>query len=364
MDPFLIPDVFDTLFRKIRTTASSSDDKEATTTTSTENSSGVALRGEPCSPPYMILIQHSRSCALRYHSRIAGGGLPQQQQQTTEEIYRGAKLRTPTENAQRDLVAGSLWLKFLQQKLDNYVFVQTIKRRKNNTDQTFGAIVLDATDLSIPLTKSEDSLDESTTTSTDLLERIHQKCNEISERNGKEQQQIPVVLDSLTLLHAMNSFDDCLGFLHELQNIEKCSPLIVPVLVETLNTVQHRQLEDMAQAVLCLQDGEAIFLRHGVREHGNLIRETIDYDVVRNQIVLVKPKDDTDAGDKETETANEGVTEEQKVSRRGNKIQLRLQDDEEQAKKAEPPRPQIIVEDEDPEFDDYDSEDPDDDLEI
>jgi hypothetical protein len=173
-----------------------------------------------------------------------------------------------------------------------------------------------------------------------------------------------------------------------------CIITLVPVVQELLTPVQHAQWEDATLrrgACFCLHEGEMTVIRNGVRETGNIVRETLGFEVVpvaristssftsssfvtgtsgdgakshaslstgaagRYRLVLKKPEDATsasldDEGDakamnnnnrsnnKEEQTtttsnANRGVSTALEVGRRGGggvgKIQLRLEEEDE-----------------------------------
>ena len=208
------------------------------------------------------------------------------------------------------------------------------------------------------------------------------------------------------------------GFLRRLV----VGPVLVPVQVDgrLLTTRQHQMLEDLASAVLCLNHGQATLVRQGVREKDNLVQSLLPYEIV----VVAAANDDDDAtktgGGRSTTMIRvlsrdaapgpplESFIEEKdpqhvanhhrtrntptpttttttssikpnsgsmKTDRRA-KIQLELEQDGAPPKpnhilssgtstaKATTLPPRIFLQDDDPEYDDYDEEDPDDDLDI
>jgi len=147
----------------------------------------------------------------------------------------------------------------------------------------------------------------------------------------------------------------------------------VPVMIESLTTAQHRILEDAAHAVLCLSGGEAMLLRQGIREKDNFVKEEIPYRIVANrqgrrciQIILdqeeatMKPPDDSNNRRSLVESSTTTTPG------RRPRIQLRMEQGDTPRDPAvkTPPTARIFVEENDPEFQDYDEEEPDDDLDI
>ena len=231
---------------------------------------------------------------------------------------------------------------------------------------------------------------------------------------------VVVVVESLTPLVVRHGFDriqqwlgGCLGGSSGSSSSSSSSTgsggmvvvVVVPVMVDTLTPRQHRALEDTVQAILVAQSGELTFLRRGVRERGNLLRDSLPFtirpDPSQQQLpqlhLPLQPKDDdknnlndndVTKGNKDESRSTSRTTDHRNrqphtplptsssttsTGRRRQPIQLQLENDDpprqRQPKTAATVattthRPRIYMEDDDPEFDDMDEEDPDDDLDI
>jgi hypothetical protein len=130
-----------------------------------------------------------------------------------------------------------------------------------------------------------------------------------------------------------------------------------------LTGTQHRILEDAAWGVLCTQQNPAVFVRKGIRESSNVVRQTIPYRVLKCpngeglQLELVSnDEDDTDNDDTPPKATP--------LYQRGKKVQLQLENDDQM--------PRIFLQENDPEHksdnvyysDEEDEDDPDDDLDF
>jgi hypothetical protein len=169
-----------------------------------------------------------------------------------------------------------------------------------------------------------------------------------------------IVLESLTPIVMRHGLQKAVVFLQKLLQ-STCATIIIPVLIETFTPQQHRALEDLAQAVLLLQNGEAALLRHGVRERLNVVREIVAYEIDNeNCLQLLSPAPSLpNSGN--TVAASTMESPEPSSARPG---KVTLRHEEEDSKLPAAPRPHIYMQDDDPEFDDLDEEDPDDDLDI
>jgi hypothetical protein len=392
-------------------------------------------------------MQQSQSLELR---------LAQQQQHNTKSasntastndaaVYRRAGLRTPHENAVTDWQAGScgLWLEHMAEtvlQLDTatlrqpsekskanvaatrLVWLQTLpgstsgKRRSSWWDKIqtrHGEQRILAIDCSscqgggggpFGWDNDEEPSESSCTTTTggscnlQVLDTVIAAVTERVVVGSKQQQQQPCVLliDSLTPIIQWHGFRKTIMFLQRLQAAVQscCRLMVVPVLNETLTAPQHRSLEDVANAILSLSGGEAVLLRQGVRERGNMVRETLPYRIVptgetrRIELILsadpslsssLKAKGVADdakgaaAGNMSLSslTMTDAIPQQQQntAPRRG-KVQLQADQGSRNVVVAPPavetvqPQPHIFMQDDDPEFDDFDEEDPDDDLDL
>ena len=203
---------------------------------------------------------------------------------------------------------------------------------------------------------------------------------------------ISMVLDSLCPLLMRHGFCKTVHFVKTLMNLPGVCPLVVPVQVDGLSTRQNQIIEDLAWAVLCLSHGEATLLRQGVREKGNLVRSSLSYETVANETdkqttirvssgppdalgSQLEPFDYVDQKGVKNNAPSKKANTEAATDRRA-KVRLELEKDAAPQKQnhahshpqsnaeATSFAPRIFLQDDDPEYDDYDDEDPDDDLEI
>jgi hypothetical protein len=208
--------------------------------------------------------------------------------------------------------------------------------------------------------------------------------------------EAPILLvDSLTAITMRHGFARTIGFLQKLVNIPDCPLVILPVQTETLNSGQHRVLEDLANACIILEGGSSTLLRQGIREKANLLREELQYKIEETNVgplfkgtgekrIRLIAKDEESTRLKGPTSGEKGGTEEAVrsvlslsitgpgvssqtpaaggTSRRG-KVDLQLDDDSRTkpshllGKPSTPQQPQIFVQDDDPEFEDYDEDD-------
>lgn len=171
----------------------------------------------------------------------------------------------------------------------------------------------------------------------------------------------------------------------------------------------------MAQSVICMENGQITWLHQGVRERGNLKRRMLPYRITtcqkleRKRLVLLvnqldqraEEKDDaevtatqqadasatsnriseiqdvdfsslsiSDSVVQEDKRSTESTNINNKSYTRGGKMQLTVSDEgrrnlsNKEKKQSNSPRPHIYMDSNDPELEDYDEEDPDDDLDI
>jgi archaellum biogenesis ATPase FlaH len=282
---------------------------------------------------------------------------------TDEKVYQRAGVRTPAQNAQRDFL-GTAWLQLLATEFKKCVWIQTTDTIPIEPDNN--VTLLNAA--SNPFGWDEEE-DETFMT----LEDLQGLSNAIQNEMDKEKR--PIVVESLTPIIMRHGVSQTLAWLRLLV---KCkTTVIVPILLESLSSTQHVALEDMAQAVLYLHGGDMTMIRQGVRERGNVLRETVLFQVHTNKAngavsIQVVNQDDTKeqlatpllTTAQNTPKLNEGTTASTSTSR-PEKVKLQLEDDDTPpSTKEEASRPHIYVQDNDPEFDDMDEEDPDDDLDL
>lgn len=257
-----------------------------------------------------------------------------------------------------------------------------------------------------------------------LYRHLRQYAQTTSEqhRNGKQQQQHPTIIiwQSIIPLIQYHGFDKVLQLLQALPGMQ----VWTTTAISCLSSSQHLAIEDQCHCLLQIHQGHATILKQGIREPSNLQRETISYNLLQAfvkrssssssgyeivpsslyyQVVLgggggkdILSTDNngeglaTEMGKLErgsapsltgmaTSTTNANTTTTSTRRRRGNaaantKVQLQLEEDDDHGRPKQQQlafatapattRPQIYMDDDDPEFDDLDEEDPDDDLDI
>jgi hypothetical protein len=353
--------------------------------------------------PYLFLVQHSLSFQTRQTATTT---------RKDDTVYTRAGLRTPTENSKRDFIAGALWLQYivgeLQKESSSILWVQTSSRRlpawlqTQTTARSSKIKVLDAAAVD-PFGWDSDASSEP---AASMLNDLNQMAVHIENHHRKQQspesdassERIPIVIESLTPLIMRHGLQRTIRFLERI--CQSSCPVIVAVRTETLPAVQHQVLEDLAQATLCLQSGEAVLLRQGVREKGNMVRENLPYRISttvdsgsgRSRLQV----DDSEALlEKDSEMSADATAALQSLSLapstaptsttaastnpiltsgdRPAKVKMELQDDEgprkvtlaeESPATATTTGARIYIQEDDPEFQDYDEEDPDDDLDL
>jgi hypothetical protein len=229
------------------------------------------------------------------------------------------------------------------------------------------------------------------------------------DKNTLSEKKTVVVWESLTPLLARHDglISKTISFLRQLSSCSSSSCLqIWPLRIDSLTKIQHAHLEDIASAVLWLQGGDMTLIRQGIRETGNIVRETLPFriqiessssDGMYYRLALEEENDDEHKEEHQDETppqdqgtatfvaqtntrtgtsATSSTRTDETTSAGTVKIRSRtkvqLQIEEEKVETPSPPsapntennRPRIFLQDDDPEFDDLDEEDPDDDLEI
>ncbi|EEC49629.1 predicted protein [Phaeodactylum tricornutum CCAP 1055/1] len=369
------------LFRKLTVSKQEPSPSESTTTPREH-------------PPYLFLLQHSNAAHLR-HAAAQG---------TLEDtLYHRAGLRTPAENATRDCQAGTLWMRHvgttLQKTVPRLIWVQTtsISGSQDKRNERASRITPNQTtviDLSVDPWGWNDSDALNLNCLETLLRVLKEKVAAQKDTNSSvlgtiddySNYCVPIMFDSISPLLVRHGFDRILNFLTLVSRIPTVCPLVVPIRTDSLTSAQHCRLEDASHAVLWLTGGEAVLLRQGVRERGNVLREALSYQIVtdrRNGLQTIRvleheeaslPRTDGDDDVENNVNAGRGPVKGSSRSSERPKIKLQLEDDDAISAKETPSitnttsqrarAPQIIVQDDDPEFDDYDEEDPDDDLDI
>jgi hypothetical protein len=345
---------------------------------------------------------------------------------TTPTLYERAGVRSPPERAWRDLHGSTAWLEIIAQSLgrasDAVVWVQTLPGRDRNGISSLRNV--ETTNLSLdPFgwnaqgegevlgnAPNLENLDRVLQVIQDRVQALSITSSESEQDHGARKtasQQhsrgfVPVVLQSATPIVHRHGFARTRQFLQELQRC--CPVLVVPTTVESLSGDQHWSLEGMASAILTVEEGAAVMLRRGIRESTNVVREALELDFddlesstgasqsrriylprvrrVTSFTGMPSPSDPLQPG----KEATLGATTTPQGPAPAGKPQIQLSISDEDAPRAanswrpgrmssephastptphdERRQPNIIVQDDDPEFDDYDEEDPDDDLDL
>jgi hypothetical protein len=318
--------------------------------------------------PYLLLMQYSRSFAQRQRAASSSS--------IDAAIYERAAVLTPAQRALRDAVN---WLpEIIKLVTSPMVWVETIGgsqqatavRGKQTPVVTLAAFSKD------PLGWNNDD-----TTNLKNLQALATSIVEAAKNSSDDDGQIVIVFESILPLVTLHGLDRTVDFLRHLLKKQTSSvTLIVPILTETLTPSQHVILEDVAHAVLMLQGGEATLLRRGVRERANLLRESVPFEVDDEeglQLLSLAATDDAPKKKKPVVALSvDGAPVAEspagappaRPSGRPGKVTLQHEDDDQETTKKSAtkaaPKPQIYLQDDDPEFDDMDEEDPDDDLDI
>ena len=193
-----------------------------------------------------------------------------------------------------------------------------------------------------------------------------------------EKQKRPIVMESLTPILMRHGLPRTMVFIQQLVKLN--TTILVPILVETLTPAQNRAMEDLAQALLYLNNGDLVLVRQGVRERGNVLRETILYNLHTSDVtgkisleILTKEETMKDETGVSVNTASIGelTLNDDKdtlsvTTARPGKVKLKIENEDSASstKQEQVNRPHIYVQDNDIEFEDLDEEDPDDDLDI
>ncbi len=232
------------------------------------------------------------------------------------------------------------------------------------------------------------------------LQEVYQRLKmEFNDRKS-----VILIWQSLTPLMVVHGFKKVLRLLCALPPCLQ----IWPVNTQLMTPTQHAQLEDVSNAILHLQGGEMNIIRQGIRERGNVLRQKLPFQLeaiatgthVGQRYRIVQESEDEERknegdgddhngkpvnverdeyGSKVNKATPETTNKNKEVSRsdgRSRGAPLRIEENDggrnespggnlsSEQEPAAPSRPRIYLQDDDPEFDDFDEEDPDDDLDI
>lgn len=321
-----------------------------------------------------------------------------------EKVYRRAGFRTPAETALRDLFGGPTTLaRILEvgtQENCHVIFVRTLSRRSTISSSLLSKVtVLDGSqdpwgwDLEGETDARCFPHESGGVVSLHDLSKLYHAIRLSCDQRG----DTPVLLvwESLAPLFLVHGFETVLRFLRALdvssrepRGKEPCRILQVwPVRKETLTASQHAQLEDAANALLCMSRGEMAMMRQGIRESGNVVREMLPFRLIAQDLTALDPhllpyhleeNDEIALADNQSELTEPQEKQQQSTDQSSDisgsskpksarsKIKLQMESDDQPPVAATPASglPRIFLQDDDPEFNDFDEEDPDDDLDI
>jgi hypothetical protein len=198
-----------------------------------------------------------------------------------------------------------------------------------------------------------------------------------------------LAIDSVVPLYMRHGGIKLTLLLQALQELHGVSTILIHA-TDALPRQLLQTLQDMANAFLFLQDGTAHWLRQGVRERDNMVRQVIDFTITGNKICMeeseIKESSSSTPTTVETTTPVESLERPQTFPSSGRpRIQLKLEEEGQESAAAATAAastttstssatgaqstsaiagPRIYLQDDDPEFEDFDEEDPDDDLDI
>lgn len=358
--------------------------------------------------PFLILLQHSFSLQSRI---IAAEPIKANE----KKLYESAGLDAPKITNTLDL-SGFLWIKqvwkecidrcdgkvIIVQCVDNHI----LDDASTDLVQKHG-VVIDAysdplgwDDEDDVIHRNMDNRLRSTIQLESILTAIRkalQTLNGSADSEETLQRPIPLLFDSgsnLVLHHGVEKLS--MFFTIIKQTISgRCSPIIFPTLNETITLFDRRILEEYADGSLTLHNGVMNIVKRSVRAGGmisgglsiglRLSKEIQNFDVRRGELVLKSNKDQGEkkmvkdqlpTGEvKSTETVLKSPSSTEKHG--SNKISDHsrpiLQHEPDGLHPSNPTtnqtqvtssKPLIFMQDDDPELEDFDEDEPDDDLDI
>jgi hypothetical protein len=349
---------------------------------------------------YHILVQHSHGESVR--SAMSS---------SSNTLYHQAGLRTPAQNALSDFMAGYSWLRHVwdcASTSENLViWLQTTSRpipphvlqKQQQEGKRIKVLQLSFSsefggDSDLP----GDGDNSTAVVPCGKLQTISNAICNVAAESGFA--SMSVLFESVTPLLLYHGSSRVLSWLSQIVprfrcDVAKCL-LVTPVSKEMLSSAEHLQWEDAADATLLLQDGSALWVYRSVRHYrDNLMRTPIPYEIscddtedmpVEQSLYVnlsiphvtvnesVAEKSDELAA---TDTHTEGKYTMIRGAKARPRVELQLEDESRisapgsgimstapESTSNEAAGPRIFLQDDDPEFDDFDEEDPDDDLEL
>lgn len=209
---------------------------------------------------------------------------------------------------------------------------------------------------------NESSENEKSNTDNKTREEEKSSENEIKTTTDNTTTNTILIFQSLTPLILRHGTRKTLLFLQQLQQQLPIALLILPVDRCSISSHIHRQLlQHYSDALLYITNGNVEWLRKGLRDSTKYVRSSS----VKDSGMETKEEQTTTATI--LQQSNDSSTAIQKNRK---KIELKLEEDDAKkqttatTKQTSAAQPRIYLQDNDPEFEDYDEEDPDDDLEI
>jgi hypothetical protein len=332
----------------------------------------------------------------------------------SDDIYRRAGLPTPSETATWDWHAGAATLEHIAAAAaaaplpaDNgngtaaatVIWLGTLPNRPNSARHAWLEQIGDRVHIVDSCgsgqggpfgweessgTKSEE---HSSIPTLERLDSMDNAVQEILKRRGRGSgDSVVVMLESLAPLILRHGLTRTAQWLERVVSRHNSVALwVAPVLLETMSPAQHLVLEGMADAVLRLQHGTGQLIRRSIRHAMHpLVRESFSYSIrvdtkpgagARIQRRELRVHSGPKSASKTDVTATEVpvlAPETTPVSSlRPKSTPLSIHEGSREATTAPtvlPPTqtsaPRIYMQDDDPEFDDFDEEDPDDDLDL
>lgn len=200
-----------------------------------------------------------------------------------------------------------------------------------------------------------------------------------TQKSTDTQRPVPIVFDSMTPLLAIHGAKNVSLLLQSFKQVQTqqksiISPIIAPVLNESIRPSDHRLLEDIADAFISIKfrddvknsDGIVSGVLDIVRQGGGalggkLMRGCIPFRIVSDvDNSMHRPTNARDRTYWLFDHVDDETKEESNQKLRVDIAKEEVCNDTEGSKT----KPRIYLDDNDPEFDDFDEEDPDDDLDL
>ena len=301
-------------------------------------------------------------------------------------LYQQAGLPTPAENAHLDWFGASWWQRVVQQLIAAaaaasssgsraVVYLQTLPHHDSVVSDKHVHVV-NLADNPWGWDDKKDNNEKEAKGDAIGLNSLTDILDAVQTRVASSHSVCNLVVDSLTPLWMRHGAAKVVSFIQRLQRIPQISTLLLHA-TDTLPAVLHSALEDEAHALLSLREGKAVWMHQGVRERDNMMRQVMKFSLQDGSIELVETSLSSsnqpmvaatpdDAPQEEEEEASTRTTANATTTTRSGRprVQLKLEEEEQKKPPAPTSGPRIFMQDDDPEFDDYDEEDPDDDLDI